>query len=98
MTRSDLQQNAELFIRNSLRKHLPREAKVYLFGSRARQTAPWNADYDLWIDAELPEATLHAILEDLDESFVPFKLDLVTTAQLRGHFAEQVKSEAIRWM
>lgn len=98
MTRSDLQQRAETLIRNSLRKHLPRETKVYLFGSRARKTAHWNADYDLWIDAELPETTLQAILEDVDDSFVPFKLDLVTTPNLRGRFAEQVKSEAIRWM
>jgi predicted nucleotidyltransferase len=98
MNQVELQAISETFIRETLRKHLHSGASVYLFGSRARKTARWNSDYDLWIDAELPDATIAAIVDELDESFVPFKIDIVTTPKLRGRFAEIVKAEAQPWM
>ena len=98
MTKTELQQHSEAFIRDRLRGHLPPGVGVYLFGSRARRTASWNADYDLWIDAEVPAGVIHAIVEEIDDSFVPYKVDIVTTADLRGQFADRVKAEAIRWM
>ncbi|HSO81618.1 nucleotidyltransferase domain-containing protein [Thiocapsa sp.] len=98
MTRTELQRRSEAFIRDRLRRYLPSGVGVYLFGSRARRTASWNSDYDLWIDAEVPERVIHDVLEEIDDSFVPFKVDIVTTSGLRGQFAARVKSEAIRWM
>ncbi|MFZ1575142.1 MAG: nucleotidyltransferase domain-containing protein [Chromatiaceae bacterium] len=98
MTKSELQDLSERFIRDRLRERLPPGVGVYLFGSRARRTASWNSDYDLWVDAQVPERTIHEILEEIDESFVPYKVDIVTTADLRGPFADRVRSEAIRWM
>lgn len=98
MTKSELQDLSDRFIRSRLRGRLPSGAGVYLFGSRARGTASWNADYDLWIDAQVPERIIQEVLDEIDESFVPFKVDIVTTADLRGAFAERVRSEAVRWM
>lgn len=98
MTKTELQQHSEAFIRDRLRGHLPPGVGVYLFGSRARRTASWNADYDLWIDADVPAGVINAIVEEIDDSFVPYKVDIVTTADLRGQFADRVKAEAIRWM
>jgi len=98
MNRSDLRIASEKFIRDELRKYLPEGVRVYLFGSRARQTAGWNADYDLWIDGEIPDQVITQIVEEIDESFVPFKVDMVTTAKLRGRFGERVRSEAKPWM
>lgn len=98
MNQSDLREASEAFIRNELRKHLPQGARVYLFGSRARQTARWNSDYDLLVDADVPDRVITEILEEIDESFVPFKVDIVTTAKLRGRFGECVRAEAKPWM
>lgn len=98
MQRSELIAASEAFLRDELRKHLPRGVAVYLFGSRARQTARWNSDFDLWVDADVPDRAIAAILEEIDESFVPFKVDLVTTPQLRGRFGEIVRAEAKPWM
>jgi predicted nucleotidyltransferase len=98
MTRTELQHLSEAFIRDRLRGHLPPGVGVYLFGSRARRTASWNADYDLWVDADVPACVIHEIVEEIDDSFVPFKVDIVATPDLRGHFADRVTSEAIRWM
>jgi predicted nucleotidyltransferase len=98
MNRADLTAASEAFIRKTLRRHLQTDAPVYLYGSRARETARWNSDYDLWVDAELPDGVIVEIQEELDESFVPFKVDIVTTRKLRGRFGEIVKTEARRWM
>ena len=98
MTRAGLTAASESFIRQTLRKHLPSDAPVYLYGSRARYTARWNSDYDLWVDADLPDQVITKIEEDLEESFVPFQVDIVTTPKLRGRFGASVKAEARRWM
>ncbi len=98
MNRQELAHNSEAYIKQLLQKHLPKGSSVYLFGSRARNDGRWNSDYDLWIDAEIAHTTLAEISDELEESFVPFNVDLVTTAQLRGIFGEQVKREAKRWM
>lgn len=83
----------------TLRRHLrDLDAPVYLFGSRARHGSRWNSDYDLWIDADIPDSALAELVEDLEDSFVPFKVDIVTTPRLRGHFGEIVRREAIPWM
>lgn len=98
MTRSDLRCLSEDYIRETLRRYLRSDTAVYLYGSRARGDAAWNSDYDLWIDGELPRHQINAIIEDLDESFVPFHVGLVTTPMLRGEFGERVRAEAKRWM
>lgn len=97
MERGKLQALSEAHIRAVLRRYVG-DAPVYLFGSRARHDANWNADYDLWVDADVAASTLASIQEELDESFVPFKVDIVTTAQLRGDFGERVRAEAKVWM
>jgi len=98
MDRQQLTKLSESFIRDLLAKRLPPETPVYLFGSRARRDERWNSDFDLWIDGTLSSAVLGEIDELLEESFVPFKVDIVTEANLRGRFGEQVRKEAVRWM
>ena len=98
MNQAELKAASEVFIRQTLRKYLQADMAVYLFGSRARNTARWNSDYDLRIDADLPNAILAGIQDELEESFVPFKVDIVTTPRLRGHFGQIVKLEARQWM
>ncbi len=97
-SRQQLAQRSEAFIKHTLQVHLQPGTQVYLYGSRARNGHQWNSDYDIWIDAELPRASLRAMAEQLDESFVPFKVDMVTTAQVIGYFGEQVKKDALLWM
>jgi predicted nucleotidyltransferase len=98
MTRSELLKASEEYIRGTLQKHLSGHPSVFLFGSRARQTERWNSDFDLWVDADIPDAVLVSVTEDIEESFVPFKVDIVTTPKLRGRFGEIVRAEAKPWM
>ena len=98
MTRADLLAISEGIIRNILRQALPAGVPVYLFGSRSRGELRWNSDFDLWVDADIPREKILSIDEQLEESIVPFEVDIVTTHQLRGEFGNRVKQEAIRWM
>lgn len=98
MTRQELINQSEAYIRLRLKERIPSQARVYLYGSRARHDNRWNSDYDLWIDADTPRKVIAELTDQFDESFVPFKVDIVTTPQLKGRFAERVKKEATPWM
>jgi len=98
MTRQELITQSESYIRKILKERIPSHLQVFLYGSRARSDHRWNSDYDLWIDGDLSTGVLRQIAEQIDESFVPFKVDIVTTPTLTGRFSERVKQEAVRWM
>jgi len=86
------------YVRKLLKDSLPAGCRVFLYGSRARDDNRWNSDCDLWSDAELPRAVLRDLGERLEESSISFRIDLVTTPDLAGKFADQVKKEAVPWM
>lgn len=98
MTRQELINQSETYIRLLLKKFIPSQSRVYLYGSRSRRDNRWNSDYDLWIDGDISRKAIVEITDQLDESFVPFKVDIITTQQMTGHFAEHVKQEAMPWM
>jgi predicted nucleotidyltransferase len=98
MNRQELTRQSEAYISQLLAERLPTMDRVYLYGSRSRRDNRWNSDYDIWIDADISRKVIAEIIDQLDESFVPFKVDIVTTQQLNGHFAERVRQEAVPWM
>jgi len=98
MTRQELINRSEAYIRQTIREHIPPQVRIYLYGSRAHGDNSWNSDYDLWIDGEISARVLSEIIDELEESFVPFRVELVTTPQLTGHFGELVKREARPWI
>ncbi len=97
-TRQELINRSEAYIRQTLRAHIPSQVRIYLYGSRANGDNRWNSDYDFWIDGEISGRLLRELIEELEESFVPFKVEIVTTTQLTGCFGERVKQEARPWI
>lgn len=65
-------------VRRIVRLHLPEE-EIWVFGSRAGQTQKRYADLDLAILSESPLSArrLALLAEDLAESDLPFRVDLV---------------------
>lgn len=98
MTRQELINRSEAYIRQTLREHIPSQTRIYIYGSRANGDNRWNSDYDLWIDGEISGRILSELIEELEESFVPFRVEIVTTPQLTGRFGERVKQEARPWI
>jgi predicted nucleotidyltransferase len=98
MTRQELINRSEAYIVKILREHIPPQVGIYLYGSRVQGDNRWNSDYDIWIDGEIPARILRELSEELEESFVPFRVEIVTTPQLTGRFGERVQQEARPWI
>ena len=74
-------------------------ARVYLFGSCARGDVQRWSDIDVAIDPQepLPSGLRSDIEEDLEESTVPYFVDVVDLSTARPEFRDEVKREGIEW-
>ena len=73
--------------------------RVYLFGSFARHTAQQFSDIDVAIEAQdaLSPVLLAEIREALDESRVPYEVDLVDLNRASPALRDAVRQEGILW-
>ncbi len=79
-------------IRTIVRRHLPSpEYRAFLFGSRARQSAAANADWDIGIlgPDELPGHTLQRIHADLDDLPTLHRFEVVDLKSVSEQFRSQ---------
>ncbi len=78
-------------------KNLP--VKVYLFGSRAKGEARPTSDVDIAILAtgSIPPNLLSELRYLLEESNIPYKVDLVDLASVDDAFREQVIKYGVLW-
>jgi hypothetical protein len=76
-------------------------ASVYLFGSWARNTERASSDIDVAIAFDASVQYRHAIMQRLrdvvEESNIPYHVDLVDLDQMDVTIAEKVKKEGIAW-
>lgn len=74
-------------------------ARVYLFGSWARGDEYYGSDIDVgvWYDRPLPAGRLSYLREALEESTVPYSVDLVDLTRTDSAFRERVIKEARIW-
>lgn len=81
---------------DGLRGH---QARVYLFGSRVTGRAGRASDIDVAVFSmtPLPPGVLSAIRESLEESDVPYTVDLVDLAWADAAFRERVEREGMLW-
>jgi len=79
-------------VREALCRHVP-DYHVVAFGSRATWTAKDYSDLDLAIlsDDPLPVSKLSALREDLDESTLPFRVDIIDFAIVEEGFRSIIK-------
>ena len=76
-----------------------RPARVYVFGSTVTGVARHSSDIDVAIEplAPLPRRVLADLREALDESTVPYDVDLVDLSAAPPAFRERVRQEGIPW-
>jgi predicted nucleotidyltransferase len=85
-------------IQSLLHKHLPRNSKVWIFGSRAKGTARKYSDIDLAIDllgAPLPLDLISDLSTDFEESELPFKVDLIDWNAIDPDFRALINTHKI---
>ena len=76
-----------------------RKGAVYLFGSWARGEATRLSDIDVAIDppTPLPRGTLASVREQLEESSVPYHVDVVDLSRADPEFRRRVLAEGVLW-
>jgi hypothetical protein len=75
-------------------------ARVFLFGSHATGRATTTSDIDVAVvpTDELPSGLLSRIREALEESTVPYRVDLVDLSKTDSAFCRRVLQEGIEWI
>lgn len=81
-----------------IKKHLP-HAQVYLFGSRARGDYTAESDIDIAIDLgkEIDSSLLSQIKEEIEESTIPFTVDIVDLHTISDNFKKQILKDGKLW-
>jgi predicted nucleotidyltransferase len=79
-------------------KYIP-TATIYLFGSRARQTHTQQSDIDIAIDIKqkIDPFVLSEIRESIEESLIPFTVDVVDINNISQELKEQILQDKITW-
>ena len=75
------------------------DAEIWLFGSCARGDARTHSDIDIAIlpRDRLPPAFLAELAADIDESPIPYEVDLVDLRHADPALVEEVRREGIKW-
>ncbi len=76
-------------IKDIIFKYLPADKyNVFLFGSRASESHRKWSDFDIGVkgDSKIPQITLSKIEGELEESDIPYKVDVVDFSRVSGKF------------
>lgn len=75
------------------------DAEVWLFGSCARGVVQQHSDVDIAIlpRDELPATFFAGLAADIEESAIPFDVDLVDLRHADPGLLDEVRREGIKW-
>lgn len=76
-----------------------REVKIILFGSRARGEGVPSSDVDIGIIplVELEDKELAILRERIEDSNIPYKVEIVNFSEVSKDFKKSALKEAIVW-
>jgi len=69
--------------------------RFYAYGSRVKGTAKKYSDLDLCYQEEIPLSVISQLREELEESNLPFAVELVNWKHMRPTFQEIIKPDLI---
>lgn len=86
-------------IRDILEAHLPKGVTVWVFGSRAKNTARFNSDLDLALKGTeaLPKDVIPRLKDAFTDAPIAYRVDLVDMAEVSDSFAEVIRAQAVRF-
>ena len=76
-----------------------RDAEVWLFGSCARNETRQHSDIDIGIlpRDDLPSAFFALLADDIEESTIPYDVDLVDLRRADPALFDEIRREGVRW-
>ena len=91
--------DVEAAMRIASRELGSQRARLYLFGSRARGDAARTSDIDIaiWPEAPLEPGTLARIRDALEDSTIPYAVEVIDLSSVDERFRRRVLAEAIAW-
>jgi len=96
MVKSIYLKQIQMIIQNRLRDC---KFQLFLFGSQTTQSFGRTSDIDVGIlpITPIPLGLLSKIREELEESCVPYPVDLVDLSVVSSDFVRSVKEKGIKW-
>lgn len=75
------------------------DAKIYLFGSRARNTHTDSSDVDIAIDAghKMDLSAVGEARDVMEALYIPYKVDVVDFHRIPEGMQTMILSEGVRW-
>lgn len=75
------------------------DARIILYGSRARGDAKSGSDIDIAIDNKVPldEHIITKLYCDFDESNIPVKFDIVDLCKANKEFRDNILQDGVVW-
>lgn len=101
MERSQQQKETLKQVRETLLKYLKgKPVQVYLFGSWAKQKNRHTSDIDIaiWSETNLLEKDIMGLRFHLEESSIPYRVDVVDLTKAEPEFLKKVKEEGLLWI
>ena len=74
-----------------------RRVRVYFFGSRAEGKATPGSDVDIGLEGPEVRQVIFRVREVLEESTVPYKVDVVDLGVVNPEFRDFVRSTGVLW-
>lgn len=94
-------QDSEQLLKNIIFDIIDRnQIKVFLFGSRAKGTARSRSDIDIALlsDQPLPLLLISQLKEKIEESTIPYQVDVVDLNAVSPTFRKKVLTEGKPWI
>ena len=93
----DIRPDQMKIVRKVLRSHLPKDANVWVFGSRASRTTKASSDLDLAIegDSQIDLEVMGALEEAWEASDLPYTVDIVDLKKVSVRFRNIVNSQKV---
>ena len=94
----DIRADQLRIVRDVLRRHLPDEVKVWVFGSRATWMTKDSSDLDLALegDTRIAPRNLSALDAAFEDSDLPFAVDIVDVKRIGERFRRIVTEQRVR--
>lgn len=84
-------------IREILQKYTSPKAKIFIFGSSIKSRR--FKDIDIGIqDSEINESSLRKAKEELEDSILPYKVDIIDFEKVDQDFKKKVFEDQILWL
>ncbi len=87
-------------ISDILKKNLPADYKIWVFGSRTKNKAGFNSDLDLAIEGntKVPSQIMRQLKEDFTQSKLPYTVDILDMNDIEDNFKNIIDGQKVLFL